>query len=113
MENQKQRIKNIEFSKALALAELVEYKPGQVISITLAQNEALSITLFALPKGEEISTHITSGDAFVYMLDGAADITIGGEVHKVTAGQVIVMPSDVPHSLDAAENFKMLLVVVK
>lgn len=108
-----QRIKNIEFSKAIALADILEYKPGQVISITLAQNEALSITLFALPKGEEISTHITSGDAFVYILDGTADITIGGETQPVKEGETIVMPSDVPHSLNAQHNFKMLLVVVK
>lgn len=108
-----QRIKNIEFGKAIALADILEYKPGQVISITLAQNEAISITLFALPMGEEISTHITSGDAFVYILDGTADITIGGETQSVKEGETIVMPSDVPHSLNAQHNFKMLLVVVK
>ncbi len=107
------RIKNIEFSKALVLKDLLDYKPGQVISLTIAQNSALSLTLFALPKDEEISTHITDGDALVQVLDGVAQITIGDESFEVKEGESIVMPSNIPHSLYAEQNFKMLLTVVK
>ena len=66
--------KNIPVNEILHLGEHLEYKEGQVISITIAQNERLSITLFALPKGEEISTHVTVGDAIVQILDGEAHI---------------------------------------
>lgn len=104
--------KNIEFSQPLDFAGLVEYKPGQVISLTLVQNKHVSMTLFAFSKGEGISTHSAPGDAFVYILDGCARITIGGATEIVSKGQAIIMPSNIPHGLEAEENFKMLLVVV-
>lgn len=105
-------LKNIDMEKALAMAELVTYQPGQIVSRTLVQNRALNITLFAFDKDEEISSHESKGDALVYVLDGTASITIGGGVHTCTAGQTIVMPAGIPHALEAAEPFKMLLVVV-
>ena len=105
--------KNIPVNEILHLGERLEYKEGQVISITIAQNERLSITLFALPKDEEISTHVTVGDAIVQILDGEAHIVVGDVEHTVKAGETLIMPSEVPHSLDARESFKMLLTVVK
>lgn len=106
-------IKNIDFSKALDLAGLVDYQPGRVVSLTLVQNEALSMTLFAFAKGEGVSTHSAPGDAMVYIIDGQAEITIGGEKLTAAAGQTVVMPADIPHGLEATENFKMLLILVK
>ena len=58
-------IKNIEKAQVLTLKNEVSYQPGQVVSKTLAQNNALSVTLFAFDKGEEISTHASGGDAMV------------------------------------------------
>lgn len=106
-------IKNIEFSKELNLAELVEYQEGQVVSRTLAQPGGFNLTLFALAGGEGISTHTTPGDALVQVLDGEAEITIGGFTQTVGAGRSIVMPAGVPHGLEARRAFKMLLTVVK
>lgn len=106
-------IKNIDFSKGLDLAGLVDYQPGRVVSLTLVQNEALSMTLFAFAKGEGVSTHSAPGDAMVYIIDGQAEITIGGEKLAAAAGQTVVMPADIPHGLEATEDFKMLLILVK
>lgn len=105
-------IKNIDFSKVIEFDSLVHYQEGQVVSRTLSQGKNLSVTLFAFDKGEEISSHSSSGDALVYMLDGQAEITIGDEKFTVKRGQAIVMPAGVPHSLMAEERFKMLLIVV-
>ncbi len=107
-----QIIKNIDLSKVIEMDSLVEYQKGKVISRTLAQGKNLSLTLFAFSKGEEISSHSSSGDAMVYLLDGESEITIGDEVFVLKKGQTIVMPSGIPHALLAKENFKMLLVVV-
>ncbi|WP_416175453.1 cupin domain-containing protein [Clostridium sp.] len=106
-------IKNIEFAKVVELKDLISYQEGQVVSRTLSQIPSANITLFSLDKGEGISTHTTSGDAMVQILDGTADITIGDNTFTVTAGQTIVIPSDVPHSLEAKEKFKMLLTIIK
>lgn len=105
-------IKNIEFSKVLEMESLVEYQEGQVVSRTLAQGKNLSLTLFAFDKDEEISSHSSSGDALVYILDGEAEITIEDEVYTVKKGETIVMPAGKPHALLAKEQFKMVLIVV-
>lgn len=105
-------IKNINKSEALVLSQLVESAEGQIVSKTLAQNKAVSITLFAFSKGEEISTHDSEGDALVTVLEGRGQLTIDGVPHVLEAGQSIVMPAKVPHSVEAVEDFKMQLVVV-
>lgn len=105
-------IKNIDFAKVLTLAEQVNYQAGQIVSKTLAQNKALSLTLFAFDKGEEISTHESSGDAMVLALDGTGEITIDGEKFTLHAGETIIMPSKKPHAVFAVEQFKMFLIVV-
>ncbi len=104
--------KNIDYEKALALDALVECQPGQVVSRTFVQNDAVSVTLFAFDRGEEISAHTSEGDALITVLTGAARVTIGGQPHTVAAGQSILMPSGVPHAVAAEEPFKMLLTVV-
>ncbi|MFW6324698.1 MAG: cupin domain-containing protein [Desulfovibrionales bacterium] len=113
MEKEQVLIKNIEFSKPLQLAGLVDYEEGRVVSRTLSQNPTLSLTVFAFPRGEEIGTHSAPGDAMVHVLDGEADVTIGGETIQVGAGEVVVMPKNIPHSLFARERFKMMLILVK
>lgn len=105
-------IKNIDKATVLALKEEVAYQDGQVVSKTLAQNEALSITLFSFDKGEEISTHESHGDAFVTCLDGVGKITIDGIDYELHEGDSIVMPAKHPHAVQGKEQFKMLLVVV-
>lgn len=106
-------IKNIVDSEPQVLTQLVDYEEGRVVSRTFAQTKALSLTLFAFDQDEGLSTHTAAGDAFVQILDGEAAITIGDKEVVVRAGEVVVMPAHVPHSLHARNRFKMLLVVVK
>ena len=98
------KIKNIKKSQVLALKEQVSCQKGQVVSKTLVQNNAVSVTLFAFDKDEEISTHESEGDAFVTCLDGVE--------HILKEGESIVMPAKHPHAVYGKEQFKMLLVVV-
>ncbi len=106
------KMKNIPHAEVVTLREQVDYQPGQVVSKTLAQNEALSITLFAFEKGEEISAHKSGGDAFVTCLDGVGRVTIDGQPYTLREGDSIVMPAGHPHAVYGEERFKMLLVVV-
>lgn len=103
--------KNIDKKKILELKEMVEYQQGQVVSKTLVQNELVSVTIFSFDKGEEISTHASSGDAMVTVLEGKGKFAISGEEYYLEAGQTIIMPKDEPHSVYGEEKFKMLLVV--
>ena len=108
-----QLIKNIPFSQPLDIAGLVDYQEGQVVSRTIAAKPHVNITLFAFDQGEEISAHTSPGDAMVQVLNGSARITIDGETLTAGAGQVVVMPANVPHAVHADSRFKMLLTVVK
>lgn len=105
-------LKNIDLATPLSLAALVTYQEGQIVSRTLVQNRAVSLTLFAFDTNEEISAHSSGGDAMVQVLDGKAKITIGDGVYFLSTGETVVMPAGVPHALEAVEPFKMLLTVV-
>lgn len=105
-------IKNITHGAVLSLSQQVEVLPGQIVSKTLAQNKALSLTLFAFDKGEEIGTHDSLGDALVTVFEGQAEFTVGEKKHLVSAGESLVMPAGIPHSVFATDAFKMLLTVV-
>ena len=106
------KLKNIDKSQVLTLKDQVTYQQGQIVSKTLAQNNAVSVTLFAFDKGEEISTHESGGDAFVTCLDGAGLLTVDGQPYELREGESIVMPAGHPHAVMGKEVFKMLLVVV-
>ena len=106
-------VKNIPMSEAISLAGLVDVEAGKVISRTFVQRPDLSITLFAFAAGEGVSTHSAPGDAMVYILDGEAKITLGGIPLTAKAGEMVVMPANIPHAVDAEKDFKMLLTVVK
>ncbi len=106
------KIKNIVQSEIFSLKDQISYQEGQIVSKTLAQNDAVSVTLFSFAKGEEISTHASGGDAMVTCLDGTGRITIDGREYILREGESIVMPAGHPHAVYGEEAFKMLLVVV-
>jgi quercetin dioxygenase-like cupin family protein len=105
-------LKNIGHEEIVVLSDLVHIQEGQIVSKTLSQNGAVSITLFAFDKGEEISTHESNGDAMVTVLEGRGKFTVDGKEYFLDGGQTLVMPAQKPHAVYAEECFKMLLVVV-
>ena len=106
------KMKNISKAEVLVLKDQVAYQEGQVVSRTLAQNAAVSVTLFSFDKGEEISTHESGGDAMVTVLEGTGRFTIEGDVFTLHEGETIIMPAKKPHAVYGEERFKMLLTVV-
>ena len=105
-------IKNFPAEKAVVLKDQITCRQGEVVSKTLAQNDAVSVTLFAFDAGEEISTHESTGDAFVTVLEVTGIFTVDGVEHTVSAGQSLLMPAKKPHSVRGDEAFKWMLVVV-
>ena len=107
-----QLIRHIPQKSVLQLTDQVNYQPGQIVSKTLAQNDAVSLTLFAFDKGEEISSHESGGDALITVLEGVGQITIDGEKFTLRGGESIVMPARRPHAVYAIEPAKMFLTVI-
>lgn len=99
--------------QVIPLAEHVAYAEGAIVSKTLLDRKAGTLTLFSFDEGQGLSEHTAPFDAVVQVLDGEAEVTVGGTPHRVGAGQLVVMPAHVPHSLRAVARFKMLLTMVR
>ena len=92
---------------------MVSYQPGAVVSRTVIDKDAGTVTLFAFDTGQGLSEHTAPFDALVQIIDGTADITIAGSLHTVKEGEMIIMPANKPHALKANPQFKMLLVMIR
>jgi quercetin dioxygenase-like cupin family protein len=99
--------------RVLKLTELLSYQEGSVVSRTLIDAKAGTVTLFAFDQGQGLSEHTAPYDAMVCVLDGETRITIAGEASDVKAGDMIIMPANEPHSVYGTERFKMLLIMVR
>lgn len=95
------------------LAALIDYAPGAVVSRALARASGGSVTLFAFEAGQELSEHTAPFDALVEVLDGEAELVIGGAPVRARAGETVLMPAHVPHAVKAPARFKMLLTMVR
>ena len=93
--------------------ETVEYATQAVVSKTVLKKETGNVTLFAFDKGEGLSEHTAPFDAMVHIIDGEAEIKIGGNPHVLKAGEAIIMPANIPHALKGIERFKMMLIMIK
>ncbi len=101
------------FAKASCLKDLVSYQDGAVVSKEILKKDNSSLTLFAFDKGQGLSEHSAPFDAFVYIVDGVAEVTISKIPTILKAGEAVIMPANKPHSLAAHERFKMLLVMLR
>ena len=99
--------------KPFNLADHITYAIGSVVSKTLLKKEIGNITLFSFDKGQGLTEHTSPFDAVVYILDGRSEITIAGKPQIVAAGEMMIMPANVPHALQAVEQFKMLLIMIR
>lgn len=115
MTHEKERAGALEtcVSKAQSLVDLVEYSQDSIVSKTILDKSAGTITLFAFDKGQKLSEHTAPYDAVVQVIDGSCQLTIDGQAKQVSTGQIIIMPGNIPHSVDATEKFKMLLTMIR
>ena len=98
---------------AIKTASMVEYQKDAVVSRTLIDKSVGTLTLFAFDKGQGLSEHTAPYDAFVYILDGQAEIIISGKSLNVEQGDMVIMPANKPHALNATQRYKMLLVMIR
>ena len=97
----------------ISLSDLVDYQQGSVVSNTLVKKEKGTVTMFAFDEGEGLSEHTAPFDALVQIVDGEADVSVGDATHRVGPGEVLLLPADIPHSVQARAQFKMLLTMIR
>ena len=97
----------------LRLADLVNYQEGSVVSRSIIDKEAGTVTLFAFDQGEGLSEHKAPFDALVYVIDGEAEVVLSGKQFVLREGEMVVMPANKPHALRAVKRFKMVLSMIR
>ena len=100
-------------SRPLDYIALVDYQEGSVVSRTIINKKAGTVTVFAFDKGERLSTHSAPFDALLQVVDGTGTVTIEGVESEIPSPRFIIMPAGKPHAVDAGERFKMVLVMIK
>lgn len=100
-------------AERMSVADLVNYQDGSVVSRTLINRKAGTITLFAFDVGQGLSEHTAPYDALAHILEGDAEITISGKPLKLGGGDLVLMPANQPHALKALSKFKMLLIMIR
>ncbi len=103
----------IEPAKPVHLAERVQYAEGSIVSRALVQKPVGSITLFAFDAGQGLNEHTAPYDAYVQILDGEAELVIGGQIIHSKSGETVLMPANVSHAVNARQRFKMLLTMIR
>ncbi|MDD2643504.1 MAG: cupin domain-containing protein [Methanobacteriaceae archaeon] len=101
-------------AKPINIENLIDYQKDSVVSMEVIKKELGTVTLFAFDKGQGLSEHSAPFDAMVQIIDGEAEITIDGKSNNVSKGQMIIMPANIPHALQAVnEPYKMILTMIK
>jgi len=100
-------------AKAMRAVDLVDYQEGSVVSKEIINKATGTITFFAFDEEQGLSEHTAPFDAFVYLLDGEADITISGKTLRLKEGEMVIMPANKSHALKAKSKFKMMLIMIK
>jgi quercetin dioxygenase-like cupin family protein len=100
-------------SRPARSSDLIGYQQGSVVSRTLIDKKTGTVTLFAFDEDQGLSEHTAPFDALVHILDGEAEVTISGKTHRLTEGEMIIMPADEPHALRALKKFRMMLTMIK
>lgn len=95
------------------LIDSINYQTGSIVSKQIIKKPNGNITLFAFDEGESLTEHTSPFEAVVYMVDGEMEITIGGNPYNTKAGEILVMPANIPHGLKASVKSKMLLTMIK
>lgn len=100
-------------TEPFALKELVNYQSGAVVSKEILKTAHGTVTLFAFDEGQGLSEHTAPFDVLVSIVDGEAEITISGKMREIKAGEIIRMPANEPHAINAGKKFMMLLIMLK
>jgi quercetin dioxygenase-like cupin family protein len=104
---------SIENGNVFSALDTIEYSTNAVVSKTILKKPAGNISLFAFDTGEGLAEHSSPHEAFIYILDGLAEITIAGKSQDIQKNECVILPANIPHALKANQAFKMLLVMIK
>lgn len=99
--------------ETISIKSGVEYSKDSIVSKQILNKKTGTVTLFAFDKDQSLSEHTAPFEAMVLVTEGSATVIIGGEPHEVKEGELIIMPANISHAVQANVKFKMLLTMIK
>jgi len=100
-------------SVAFNLQKSVSIAEGAIVSKIITKKETGNLTLFAFDKGQFLSEHTAPFDATIQIVEGEALVSINKKDYELKAGEMIIMPANIPHAVFASTQMKMLLIMIK
>ena len=103
-------LRNLPTDTPQVLAQLLPCKTGQVIRMSIFQNDTVQMTLLSFGAEESISEELYFGDTMYYVLEGSLMLRINQQEQHLQTGQVLAVPAGQLHELVACEPFKILQI---
>jgi len=102
-------------SEPVVLADLraeVDVPVGGILSRTVHRDEHSSLTVFAFDAGQELTEHTAARPAIIEILEGTAEVSVGGDVHRLGVGGWVALPPRTPHGILATTPLKVALLLI-
>jgi quercetin dioxygenase-like cupin family protein len=106
-------ILELEKSKPHIIVEILEYVPNSVLIKTIIKKTTGNITVTAVDAGEELAEKSSPFDTFIQIIDGTAQLELGGRIYKLSLGEGIIIPAHSAHCFNASKQFKMISTIIK
>lgn len=103
----------IEKSKKLITVEIVEYLEHSVVIKTILNKSTGNVSVLSFDSGEGLIEKTTPFDTYVQIIEGNAELVIGGISNFMNTGQSIVIPAHAPNFVRPNGRFKMIMTVIK
>jgi quercetin dioxygenase-like cupin family protein len=113
MQQNTKRNRSVLGAETAKVADMVSYQDGSIVSREIVKKPTGTVTVFAFDEGQGLSEHTAPFDALVQVLEGEAEITISGKLHRVQGGELILMPAQQPHALKAVRRSKIILTMIR
>lgn len=103
----------VEKGKVFQPNAVIGYTDGGIVSKEFIHTNGGSVTLFSFDCGQKLSEHSAPFDAMVTVIDGEPEIFIDGQPHYPKAGEILIVPANRPHAVNAKTRFKMMLTMIR
>lgn len=104
---------NYKFDSVIRLTEVVEADNAKVSFKNIFETENGGVSLLAFKKGQFLDTHTAPFEVMVTVLEGEIEFKMLDKANKLSKGEALLMGANVPHSVKALEDSKVMLVKVK
>ena len=104
---------NYRFGEVNSLGEQIRISNEKVQFQNIFVNENGGVTLLAFRAGQELATHTAPAEVMVNVMEGEIEFTMLNDLHTLKAGEFMLMGADVPHSVRAKTDAKVMLVKIK